>query len=138
MSNINQTIKEIRPSLRDVAPQTFWFTIGFGAFNTIIGIALYNVTILYSLKLVGVIPVKAWALIFLLHGLAMLGSLIFNNWKFTRLLHAVGVFIKSAWWLELLAVTITGRSAFLLYIWSLLLFLQIIVWIYFTPRVSRV
>jgi hypothetical protein len=138
MSDISHTIKQIRPSLRDVAPQTFWFSIGFGIFNTVLGIALYKATILYTLKLVGVIPIKAWALIFLVHGLAMLGSLVVNNWKMTRILHAVGVFLKSAWWLELLAATITSRSIFLLYIWSLLLFLQIIVWIYFTPRVDRV
>jgi len=138
MSDITQTIKQIRPSLRDVAPHTFYFSIGFGIFNTLIGFALFNSTILYTLQLVGIIPIRMWALIFLFHGLAMLGSLVFNNWKTTRTLHAIGVFIKSAWWLELLAATITGRSAFLLYIWSLLLFLQIIVWIYFTPRVSRV
>lgn len=138
MSSINQTIKEIRPRLRDVAPQTFWFSIGFGLFNACIGFALYNISILVTLNLVGVIPLKIWGLIFIIHGLLMLGSLAINSWTFTRALHAVGVFIKTAWWLELLAVTISGRSAFLLYVWTLLLFLQIIVWIYFTPRIRRV
>jgi hypothetical protein len=137
MTNIDRTLKRIRPRLRDVAPQTFWFSIGFGVFNAVVGLALYNISILYTLRLVGVIPLKAWGFIFMLHGIFLLGSLIVNNWSFTRSLHFFGVALKSAWWLELLAVTISGRSPFLLYVWSLLLFLQIIVCIFFTPRVNR-
>lgn len=137
MSSINQTLKEIRPSLRTIAPQTFWFSIGLGIFNSVVGVSLYNLSILISLQLVGIIPIKFWALIFLVHGVAMLGSLLSNNWKITRAMHLIGIAIKSAWWLELVAATITGRSPFLLYVWSLILFLQIIIWIYFTPRVGR-
>ena len=138
MTDIEKTIKQIRPSLRDVAPQTFWFSIGFSLFNIIIGFALYNLSILFTLNLVGIIPLKVWGLIFLTQGLIMSYSLVVNDWKLTRIMHAGGILMKSAWWLELVAVTISGRSAFLLYIWSLLLFLQIIVWIYFTPRISNV
>jgi hypothetical protein len=137
MSNLDRALKQIRPRLRTIAPQTYWFSIGFGVFNTVVGLSLYNVVILVTLNLVGIIPIRAWALIFFLHGVAMLMSLALNNWKLTRALHFVGVSIMSAWWLELIAVTISGRSAFLLYVWSLLLFLQIVVCIYFTPRVSR-
>jgi|ERR1043165_317250 H+/Cl- antiporter ClcA len=137
MSDIDRMVANIRPKLRHIAPQTFWFSVGFGVFNAIIGWSLYNLTILVNLRLVGIVPIRWWAAIFFVHGLSMLVSLAINNWKMTRALHFVGVLIKSAWWLELFAATIVGRTAFLLYIWSLLLFLQIVVCIYFTPRVNR-
>lgn len=137
MNDINQTLKDLRPSLRKVAPQTFWFSIGFGIFNTIIGVALFNLNILVRLKVVGVVPIKLWGIVFLVHGLTMLASVLANNWRLTRSMHLVGIAIKTAWWLEMLTVFIAGSSPFLLYIWSLLLFLQVIVCIYFTPRMRR-
>lgn len=137
MSDIEQTIKSIRPRLKDVAPQTFWFSIGFAIFNLVVGIALFNTTILTSLQLVGVIPLKIWALMFMAHGVYMLIALAMNDWKITRFIHLAGLLIKSAWWMELLAATVAGRSPFLLFIWSLLLFLQAVVWIYFTPRLEH-
>lgn len=137
MSNIDRTLKHLRPSLRLMAPQTFWFSFGFGIFNVAIGIALLAVKILFTLKVVGIIPLPVWGFIFLTQGLAMLGSLMVNNWKTTRIINILGVAIKTAWWLELISITIIGRSPFLLYVWSLLLFLQVINCIYFMPRVSR-
>lgn len=135
--NVDQTLKEIRPNLRMVAPQTFWFSVGFGLFNTVMGFALYNVNVLLKLKVVGIIPMRMWGMIFLLHGIVMLLSLVVNHWKITRSLHFIGVTIKTAWWLELLATFLSGGTPFLLYVWSLLLFLQVIVCIYFTPRLGR-
>lgn len=137
MSSIEQTIRLIRPGLRRVAPQTFWFSIGFGVFNVIIGLALFKAVILTTFTVVGVIPLRGWAFVFLLHGLFMLGSLVVNNWKVTRWLHYIGVGIKTAWWLELLSVTLVGRSPFLLVIWSLLIYLQLVVCVHFTPRLGR-
>jgi len=137
MSNIEKTLKQLRPSLRLVAPQTFWFSVGFGIFNIVIGLSLLMFKIFVTLQVVGIIPLTVWALIFFFHGISMLSSIIVNNWKLTRALNIVGVAIKTAWWLELIGITITGRSPFILYVWSLLLFLQIINCIYFMPRVSR-
>lgn len=137
MSNIDRTLKDMRPSLRLMAPQTFWFSVGFGLFNILVGLALYNLKILVSLNLVGVIPINVWGLIFFVHGIGILASLFTNNWKLTRYLNVFGVAIKGAWWLELASTTIAGRSPFLLYVWSLLLFFQVINCIYFMPRVHR-
>lgn len=137
MSSIERTLKNIRPSLRLAAPQTYWFSIGFGLFNVFVGLALYNLKILVTLNLVGIIPINVWGLIFLFHGVSILFSLFANNWKLTRYLNILGVAIKTAWWLELASITLIGRSPFLLYVWSLLLFFQVINCIYFMPRVRR-
>lgn len=137
MSNIEKTLKYIRPNLKDVAPQTFWFSLGFGLFNLIIGLALINVKIFVTLEVVGIIPLSMWAVIFFVHGLGMLTYLVTNNWKTTRAMNIIGVAITTAWWLELVGVVIVGRSPFILYVWSLLLFLQVINCIYFMPRVDR-
>lgn len=137
MSNIDKTIKDIRPSLRLAAPQTYWFTVGFGVFNILLGVAVFNTVALYALDLVNVIPVKMWGVIFAIHGIAMIGSLFINEWKITKALHYAGVAIKTAWWIALLSYAVSGHSPALLFIWSLLLYMQIIVIIYFTPRFKR-
>lgn len=136
MNSIDKTLHDLRPKLRIVAPHTFWFSLGFGIFNTVIGLALFNVKILVTLKVVGIISLKIWSIIFMVQGITMLHALATNNWNRAKALNLFGVFIKTAWWLELLAITLTGRSRFLLYIWTLLLFFQIIVCIYFTPKVT--
>lgn len=138
MSDIDKTIKAIRPSLRFAAPQTYWFSICFGLFNITIGYALFVRVIAVHLILLGLIPIMAWGVVFIIHGIAMLGSLVINDWKITRNLHFIGIAIKTAWWLELVAGTAYGNSPAFLIIWSLLLALQFIVWLYFTPRMSRV
>lgn len=137
MSNIDKTIRDIRPSLRFAAPQTFWFSICFALFNIVIGYSLFAKVIAVHLILLGLIPVSVWGLVFFIHGSLMISSLIVNDWKITRGLHFFGIAIKTAWWLELLAGTIYGNSPAFLIIWTLLLALQFVVWIYFTPRMSR-
>lgn len=137
MSNIERTLKILRPPLRKVAPQTYWFSLGFGLFNIILGYALFNVQILTTLQVVSIFPLQAWAVLFFLHGVAMVWFLRSNSWNVVRYLNVAGVAIKSAWWLELVSITITGRSPFLLIIWSLLLFLQVINYVYFMPRIDK-
>lgn len=137
MSEIGRTLKEIRPSLRVAAPQTYWFTIGFGLFNILLGLAVYNTVALYSLNIVNLIPVKGWGIIFALHGASILVTLLMNDWKLTKYLHYVGVAIKTAWWMALLSYALTGHSPALLFVWSLLLYMQVIIIIYFTPRFKR-
>lgn len=136
MTDIDKKLKEILPSLRKIAPQTFWFSAGFGVFNVLIGLALILSIILLQLVVISVIPLKVWGVVFLIHGILMLYSLIINNWNLTKYLNIVGIGIKTAWWLELLSITIFGRPPFLLLVWSLLLFLQFIVCVYFTPRIK--
>lgn len=134
MSSIEQTLKEIRPKLRLAAPQTFWFSVGFGVFNVLVGVALFQVKILTTLDVVGVIPLPIWGIIFLVHGVSLLGAVAANDWRLTWYFNVFGIAIKTAWWLELLSITITGRSPFLLYVWSLLLYFQAINVKYFAPE----
>ncbi len=143
MTEIDKVIKIIRPSLRKVAPQTYWFTIGFGVFNILVGLLLISIPDLVKLELLGILTIKVWALVFILMGLATLIFLFKNNWKVSRWLTLLGVAVKAAWWLELLSVVITDQSPYMILVkslflvWSLLLYLQIFTYIYFTPRVSR-
>lgn len=135
MSRIDEALSAIRPSLRIVAPQTFYFSIVFGTFNVAVGLGLITSTTLVKLRVVGIIPLKTWGFIFLIHGLFILYSLYINNWNLARNLNMLGVFIKCTWWLELLAEAIThGGFPFVLFMWSTLLAFQIIVCRYFTPR----
>lgn len=137
MSSIDKTIRAIRPSLRLAAPQTYWFSLGFGVFNLVIGSLILNGQIFVTLQVIGAVPLSVWALLFIVHGASMLAALYINSWKFTRSLNVVGVGIKVAWLLEVVAITIAGRSSFILVVWLLLLFFQIINFLYFMPRVSR-
>jgi hypothetical protein len=137
MDSIDQTIKDIRPGLHQIAPWTFFFSLAFGIFNIILGVLLFNNLIFKSLELIGIIPMSLWGVIFFTHGAFIILSLATNNWNMTRKLHIVGIAIKSAWWLEILAVTVHGFSPFLLLTWSLLIALQAVIYVYFTPRINR-
>lgn len=137
VSSLEQTIRQIKPSLRQIAPYTFWSSIGFGMFNLTVGLLLIDSQIFKSLQLLSFIPMWLWACLFIAHGVTMLATLATNDWHITRKLHIIGVAIKASWWLEILAATINGFSPFLLCVWSLLIFLQVIISMYFTPRLRR-
>lgn len=138
MTSIDKAIKEIRPRLRDVAPWTFWSTIFFGLFDIAVGLGLINIQILLTLRVIGIIPLQVWGAIFLFTGVFILGFLAINDWKRTRLMHAIGIAVHAAWLLEILAITVIGRTPFLLYIWLLIVLLRVNVHFYFTPRIERV
>lgn len=133
----NRPVKIVREWLIKIAPQTFWFSIGFGLFNTIVGISAFNIAIFKTVTLVSAIPIRMWAVVFLIHGLALLGSLFIRDWRTTQYLHVVGIVIKTGWWFEMLSFTLRGNSPFLFYTWTLLIFLQFTVFLYFAPRISR-
>lgn len=131
MSMVERTIKAIRPKLRDVAPQSYWITVLFAAFNIIAGVLMYNGSILYTVKLITVIPIRLWAIAFLTLGLLMLYSIIRNNWKLTQTMHTAGIIVKSYWICELLGSWLLGSSPFALIVWALVLGIQVIVLKYF-------
>ena len=139
MTETGKAISIIRPSLRHIAPLSFWFSLGFALFNLFVGFGLFIAQILTSFRVVGIIPLKIWGIIFMVHGLLMLYFLFVNSWKMTRLFNLIGVGIKTMWWFELVSSVVSGASPFpfLLIIWSLLLFLQAVLYIYFTPRVGH-
>lgn len=139
MSEVDKTLNMVRPKLRHVSPLAFWFSGGFGVFNILLGLGLYNAKILITLVVTGIIPLRIWGVIFFVLGCTMVYSLTANNWKLTKNLNLMGIGVKLAWWLELLSELIQGTSKtpFLIIIWSLLLFFQFVVFIYFTPRVGN-
>jgi hypothetical protein len=112
-------------------------SLAFSLFNISVGYAVFNQFILYKVQLLGAVPLRFWGLIFLAHGLCMFASLALNNWKVTRTLHLVGIFMKATWLFESMAATISGQSAFPLFVWSFLTIIQIVVYVYFTPRSGR-
>lgn len=139
MTKVEDTIVNSYPKLRLIAPQSFWFSVIFGVFNAIIGLGLITTTFLTKLIIVGVVPIKVWGAIFIIHGLALLLAVLVNNWKLSRALHLVGVAIKTAWWLELISESFSGVGfPFVLFIWTTLLLLQSVVYLYFYPRIDRV
>lgn len=143
MSDIDKVIKVIRPSLRVVAPLTYYFTIGFGTLNILIGLFLIFIVGGVRLELLGLISLNMWAVLFICMGMLTLYFLFINNWKVTRIFALIGVGVKAAWWLELLSVVITNNSKLiilvkaLLLLWSFLLYFQIFTYIHFSPRVPR-
>ena len=102
MSDIDQVIKDIRPKLRHVAPQTYWASIGFGIFNIVIGISIMNISVLVHLSLLGFVPIQVWGLIFFIHGLGLITGIVINNYRMIRRLLAIGIILKSSWLIELL------------------------------------
>lgn len=136
MSNIDRTLKDIRPSIRAIAPLTYYICWGFALFNIAVSIPLYRLNEV-NFSIVGAISIKVWAVIFLLMGLVKLWSLIVNNWKLARTLLIVGVAIKSAWLMELLARTVNGKSFILVAIWALLIYLESTTYVHFIPVERR-
>lgn len=136
MSSIEKTLSEIRPSLRIVAPLTYYISWGFAIFNVLVSAPLYLIGD-FKFVLVGAISIKIWSALFMLTGFLFAYGLVVNNWRLTRNLMLAGVAIKSAWLMELLARAVTGRSFILVAIWALILYLQIVTYIYFTPVRSK-
>lgn len=134
MSSINKALRQVRPRLRIAAPLAFWASIGFGIFNILLGLGLMKTAILKTLTLVGIVPIKAWGLLFFIHGVAMLVSVYANSWTNIRTLHALGVGIKLTWWCELVSTVIVGFPPFILLIWTLLLYLQFLFYHYLFPQ----
>ncbi|MFM9793289.1 hypothetical protein [Streptomyces turgidiscabies] len=136
MTAIDQTIRQMRPTLYQVSPYAFWWSLGFGILNIVVGSVMIAGVVFKTLEPVGSVPLWLWGVFFLLHGITVLVSFITKDWSLTRRMQLVGIAMKIWWWGELLAVTVDGFSPFLLIIWSFLIYLQGILWAYW-PRVSR-
>lgn len=132
MDNIDKVLRDIRPKLRVVAPLTYFISWGFAIFNVAISVPLYRINE-ESFLIVGVVSTKIWAAAFFVMGFLIMYALLKNKWKLDQNLMLLGVFLKSAWLMELIARTVNGKSFILVAIWSLLLYLQFVAYLYFTP-----
>lgn len=134
MSDIDKPLSAIRPKMRDVIPQSYWISVLFAVFNVVVGFLIFTGHILYTVKLVTVIPIWAWGLAFLALGIYMTAALAANNWKHTQYLHMAGIIIKSYWICELIGSYVLGGSPFALVVWTLILLIQLVVFKYFDTR----
>ena len=133
MHGIDKALRDIRPSLRIVAPMTYYIAWGFALFNVVVSAPLYRINE-DVFGILGAISLKVWAIIFMLNGLILAYTLLVNKWKSTRGLMLVGVCINSAWLMELIARTTNGKSFILVAIWGLIVYLQAVTYLYFTPQ----
>lgn len=129
---MSETIRQLRPRLVKAYPSHFWSSISFGVFNVVVGASVIQSVIFTKLSPMG-IPLRFWGALFLVHGVLMLLSLATTNWAYPRYLHGFGVGMKSAWWIALVTAWVLGSSPLFLYVWSLVLSLQIIEYLWF-PR----
>lgn len=135
---IKQTIRAIRPSLKVAAPWTFNTILAYGIFNLILGLGLYFLIPIYhfNVTLIGIIDIHSWGLIFTAQGMFMLLSLAFNHWKYLKFSLLTGIAIKTIWLLEIIVAAVRSGSPFIIFLWSLILVVQINTYIYFTPTVQ--
>lgn len=132
-------MKDIRPSLKSVAPLTAWNVRGFGILNTfLLGVGLYFLApYIKSFHAVGTLPIRIWTFIFLIHGLFILGFLKTNNWRAIKTSLLIGCFIKIAWVLQFVSLSIQTPTPLILSLMGfgiLLLYIQIGTYINFTPK----
>lgn len=134
MSDVDRRIREIRPRMRTVIPQTYWVSMLFALFNIVVGALTFMGDILYTIKLITIVPIEAWGVIWFILGWWMIWALLSNNWKMTQTAHIAGMVIKSYWIAELLGSWILGGSPFVLVTWILIFCIQGVLLRYFDGR----
>lgn len=108
---------------------------GFGVFNLAIGITLFFWHPVIPFTVISpIIKQTVWAGIFLASGLFMFFGLLTNRLKLLRYLMIFGLFIKMAWEIGLLIRIRDGGTAFLVELWGMIAYLQLLGVIYFNPE----
>lgn len=130
---------DIRPPLKDIAPLSYWNTKGFGVFNILcMGIGLYLLAPnIQSFQTIGALPIRFWAVVFFLHGLALFAASYKNHWQRMKRLLLVGCMLKLAWVLQFASMSIQHPTPLTLSFMSigiLLLYIQAGTYINFTPK----
>lgn len=142
VSDIKKEVRAIRPSLRIVAPGTFYTTILFSVLN--IGlVATYPLTFhqIKELQTIIGLPIWMWLVVFGVYGFLLAMFLLLNEWKHLKQLYGVGIVIKTAWLFQLTSIWITEHDPVILLLdilWGALTWLTISTFVYFTlPRDGR-
>ena len=134
MQEIKQQIKELRPSLRSVAPLTWSIILGFGILNLVLGASLIYYPLGQPVAIITpVTPLAFYGWLFIVLGVLMLYHLWRNNWKWLRRLLILGVLIKSIWLFALVLRLFDGGSAIILTLWLFLTHVQAMTYIHFIP-----
>lgn len=142
MTNMTELQKKI--TLKATAPSTFYICLFASLTHIGSGASFFFFPTETRLNLVGFMPLKIWAIIFIAHGLLKLSLLPFANittWKYVRGLMLIAIVFDIWWFVETLsAILANGFLGVLLLVASLWFFLittQISGWFYFTPTIAK-
>lgn len=134
MHEVKHQIKELRPSLRIVAPLTWYIILGFGILNLVLGLSLMKYSFGTPLSIVSrYTPLPLYGVFFVVLGIFMLYNLQRNNWKILRRLLLCGLLIKTIWLYALVVRSFQGGNAIVLSLWLFITYIQAIAYIYFIP-----
>ena len=138
MNDLRQTIREIRPSLKIVAPMTFYTILSYSIVTILICVNWQLVQReVPEMRMVGLFSIKGWAIIFVSYSVFTLIALALNEWKWLKKLLIWGILLKIFWVLQLLSVAISHASPIVLssvITWSFFAYLQFLNYNYFTPK----
>lgn len=140
--NARKTIKQLRPSLRTVAPLTFWICVGYALVNLAIAAILFAIP--NSSVKEAVIPIvneimnfKAWAVLFALTSLAFAYGLLRNHWMLIKRTLTVALVLKLIWTYALVYLIATGREEYALAaLWAFLSWVQAWTIVFFVPTIA--
>jgi hypothetical protein len=136
-TDIEKQLHQVRPRIEAISPIAGYGTLCFGIFNTLIGISLFTFTSRFGgeISILNVIfNYQFWGVMFFLGGLAMIYGYIRNDWNLMRWALVVALFFKSLWWFALVfRFFLSVDNLVVLLIWSILLSLQILIYIFFLP-----
>lgn len=139
MKHLAKELRHARPSLRLAAPMSFWFIGLMGVFNLLLGTFLYlvfkgGVEDKYLHIVTAVIPIKVWAVAFVLLGVAKLYAIKVNSWVWARRTLLIGVGMKSGWAIALIFKTLSQPdNAFLTMLWLTVAITQFLCYVFFLP-----
>lgn len=138
MNNLKQTIREIRPSLRIVAPMTYYTILSYSIATIILCVNFQLIQQeVPEMRMIGIFDIRMWAIIFASYSVFMLMFLSLNEWKMIKKLLIIGILLKVFFLLQLLSVAITNSSAIVLssmITWGFFAYMQFLNYKYFTPK----
>lgn len=128
---LRKRLREARPNIVEIFPVIHYLVIGFGIFNTVLGVTM----LIWGNRDLSIItpytPSWAWAVVFLIIGIAMLTALFINSWKGVRTLLLVGILVKTIWGYALI-FSPDGVSV-IVPMWLFIAYIQIMTYVLFTP-----
>ena len=141
MTEIERKITSVRPSLRKVAPLTFWICWGYALVNIILGAGMYFLYLknpVVPIVVANILSYQVWGVLFWTLGLITGYALITNRWHLTRSAQFVGLFLKTIWGIALIIRSFSAPTTLLITgVWIFLAYVQVMVYIYFIPEVGQ-
>lgn len=136
MANLEQAMRKIRPSLRIVAPLTYYICWGYALVNILIGIGLFLLQHPAApIAVAEILSYKEWGFIFIAIGVIGLHGLLGNRWNLTRNVLLAGILVKSIWMIALIVRSIiVPETTLITAVWIFLAYVQVLTYIFFIPK----